>query len=1118
MRLSMSRVPQGQWFSSGNDFIIDGLWGRLGVQESFGKTHVSGATNVLAAVKEPLSGNIFLYAGSVNGGLYLRLYNHAKDRWSKEWTWLSNPRGEYQGSQGISFLAPSPSGEFLAVGQGNPSNYFAVSAPSRGLQLGRIGEDGKLTWLQLSEGDQRLLNGLNIRSLLWTDDSIAGTAWDPDVGGSSFSLEFDGQSVVNIEVEDRGYSNLVCDGISNYKVEAGYQADTGISEILLNGRAIQVPDPFRSMLELSNERIGRVSVYPSLMKGSLVAFIGTYLSDPMEAASPIWRIIRLVLNPSTGEVMDAQTTNPEPPYLPDDGDLSTFFGSNQANNSRYYGNFSFEVDPYDPKAKSIFVGGNQYSRSPLAASTLYTGGLVRVDFRKTAKPTLQPLYGPRIDRSSAEVRSGEVDLNQVLDGELVVPFNPGAPHADSRSIAFVESAHGPRLIQADDGGVWQLPVTRTPKGLQQTRDAWWSSLSSTGMATLELNQVDWNSSHNSIISSYQDNASSIGYLGEDFATNLNQADGQIALFDDAKGNRVRGYMAPQQYYQYGFVFAVDYDADGFIKSRRDMPFYLLNDDMLYNWDDTKESTVDNARFMLPAGLNPYVSGSLVQTGYFNVYEQVDAGVFDDVAIFFRPLLPLASEQQIKPTALDVDSISSNHSVQSLYVGAYSNDGITILGRPSSTDVNAFAIKPLSFSNLTQADLDEAGQIVDIAHAQAESGDLLYWLQGGTSLSYGFRLPTTSPDQQVVRVGRAGGDVQAYSLDELGLPLLSGDQYGYQALQYIPASSSHPALLLIAGLQGVWSSELDLDGQPRGFSPMAWEGLPDSGPGAYIRSLQYDPVDDLLIAATQGKGSYLYSFSGDVGSRPIGKRILHASNLNLPPNLDPTLDKRGNESNALISFALDGRLLEQSDQPELQFRLHNASAWRKVMEFVSLYNTNVDPSYKSLTAATDSAFRYNNILDPLGLAFAGGVERRGDVFFSVDLDGGARIFNLSVNPKDVAQLGIKKPLKYSVRLSGTGERLTRKVTFDPLPSPGVVQSSVDVVTGLLAGGVNSPSSPALHGQRSAVFHEGHNSRGFLFESDLAPQVEPSSGFASTNTRLEPAPLWPAFLHPSEALLI
>ena len=79
------RIPSGQWIPSGNDFVIDGLWGRLGFQETVGETRISGATNGLAAVEDPANGNTYLYAGAANGGLYLRTYDSAKGQWRRKW-------------------------------------------------------------------------------------------------------------------------------------------------------------------------------------------------------------------------------------------------------------------------------------------------------------------------------------------------------------------------------------------------------------------------------------------------------------------------------------------------------------------------------------------------------------------------------------------------------------------------------------------------------------------------------------------------------------------------------------------------------------------------------------------------------------------------------------------------------------------------------------------------------------------------------------------------------------------------------------------------------------------------------------------------------------------------
>ena len=172
----MTNTPAGFWVPSGNDYLIDGLWGRLGVQENFGETYVSGATNGLA-VKET-NDKVFLYAGAVNGGVHLRVYDKATDQWGDRWTWISRPGGDYTGSQSIGLLSISDDGQYLAVGQGNPSNYKAVGAPSNGVQIGAIQDDGSIQWLPVAEGAAEALDNQNIRSMEWVGANLVATSWD----------------------------------------------------------------------------------------------------------------------------------------------------------------------------------------------------------------------------------------------------------------------------------------------------------------------------------------------------------------------------------------------------------------------------------------------------------------------------------------------------------------------------------------------------------------------------------------------------------------------------------------------------------------------------------------------------------------------------------------------------------------------------------------------------------------------------------------------------------------------------------------------------------------------------------------------------------------------------
>ena len=1011
------RIPSGQWIPSGNDFVIDGLWGRLGFQETVGETRISGATNGLAAVEDPANGNTYLYAGAANGGLYLRTYDSAKGQWRKKWQWLSKPGSSYTGSQGIGILEVSPNNQYLAVGQGNPSNYAGVSAPSRGIQLGRVLPDGTLSWLPQSDSVQSKLNGLDVRSLVWEGNLLRGTGWDIATNvGSRFSLLIEDGNIVNVEIQDVGPLNLVSDGAKEDYFEAGYNDQTGLNQISLNGSPITGSLSQELIESYTVDRIARISVYPELVNGNYIVFLGSFLSLPTYDEQPIVRIVRAEINPVSGELISYQSTTAA---NAEETELTAVFGTNQgSNNELYYGNFSFQADPYDPDAQSIYIGGNQYSDSKLAPTVAYTGGLVKADFR-TPEPTLTPLYGPRVDGSG---------------DTKTFPFAPGAPHADSRTIVFFNSDQGVKLVQTDDGGVWELPQRTTATGLKTRSESYWSSLAAPGMATLELNQVDWNSVHNLILSSYQDNSSSTGIYGQTFASNIGVGDGQLALFDDADSGDVRGYIASQLYYKAGRVISSNYDKNGFVKSITYPEFFLQDSasQRLISWEETPEASYKPGKFVVPVDTNPYRPASLVQTGYTNVYEQVDAGEFGDVALVFRPLLPEASTRQLTPTALDTQSPVSRDLLSSIYVGGYARNGdVTLLGRSSGPNLNDYQLQPLRFNNTS---LQPYGQVVDVTHRPGQgSDDLLFWLQGGTSLAYGLFESTVPSSQQVLRFGRAGGSVTTLSLEEIGLPLIPGDQYGYQALQYVPQSDSHPQLLLISGLNGVWSSELSDEGVPLGFSPMPWRELPDSGPGAYIRSLKYDPTDDLLIAASQGKGSYLYSFAGDIGKRTPDNKILNVSDLTLPLLSDPQLDKRGNEVNALISVSLEGQLLDPQKMSEITVKLHDVAAWRRAMEFVTPYNFNVNPSFNGKgNQAAQLIFNTVNVLDPIGLRKLGGQSRLGNLSFPIEIAAGATLFNLQVNPKDREVLRAIDPLKYTVKLAGTNERVARTLAFEFLP--------------------------------------------------------------------------------------
>ena len=171
----MSNIAANTWVPTGNDYIIDGLWGRLGVQEKFGETYVSGATNGLAI--QETDDKVFLYAGAANGGIHLRVYDKNNDSWGDSWNWINKPGSGYEGSQAIGVLSISPNGEYLAAGQGNPSNGGALAAPSQGITIGKINENGSIDWLPVSDNALKSLENENIRSMEWVGDSLVALSY-----------------------------------------------------------------------------------------------------------------------------------------------------------------------------------------------------------------------------------------------------------------------------------------------------------------------------------------------------------------------------------------------------------------------------------------------------------------------------------------------------------------------------------------------------------------------------------------------------------------------------------------------------------------------------------------------------------------------------------------------------------------------------------------------------------------------------------------------------------------------------------------------------------------------------------------------------------------------------
>lgn len=1032
-------IPAELWVPSTLEYVVDGTWGRLGVQEQFGETRISGSTNGLAVWEDTALGKTYLYVGASNGGVHLRVYDHATDRWSPRWVALTRPGSGYEGSQSIAQLAISADGRFLAVGQGNPSSYKSAGAPSQGIQLAEIQPGGHVQWLPVFSEQLDLLQGLKIRSLDWRGSQLLATSWDNlSARGNLVAIETEPSGFKPIEVRkvSAGGFNLNLDHGAGLTVVAGHHPErSGHNRIALLNQAGELNELqgelygqyLRSLQAQGNGQqldysLAELSIHPQRQDGDVVVFIGSFVKDQ------IARVDRLLIDPATGNLEQVQQFN----ALHKNGDAWIGqIGSGQASNDYFYGNFSFKADLRDPQAWSVLVGGNHFLASIATAPTT-SGGLVSVRFDQ-AQPRIETyLYGPRQDANG---------------GALVKPFQPGQPHADSRTIDFYRSANGLRLLQSDDGGIWQL---------DPSAGSWWQSLTAPGLSTLEVVQADWSAASNAVISAYQDNASSLGYLGDSVATNLWAGDGVIALFDDAgDGASYSSYLSSQETLKRGGFLRQRYGRDGLLKANAWVQFYLQQRDggPVQHWEDTAEyaANVEGAIFNPLIEENHFRQDDLVIAGWLNLYEMVQPNPQTPAtAMLLRPLL--AQDEKQFFTALDHQGSAAQLRSSSLYAAAIAIDAdqqpeVRLYGRQSSSVEDA-SIQPLRFRNLSAAELTEAGPVLDLAHQAHASGvDTLYWLQGGDGLKLDTRnLLSTKPAEQVLRIRGASGEVQTMSLLELGLPPVEGDSYGKQALVLVPARQGRPAQLVIAGLSGIWATGLNADGFPdeAGFQRLPWQGVPEGEAlGSYITQLKYNPEDDLLIAATLGQGSYLYSFSGQLGKRQPPQALLHPSNTIVPQRVWQQKDKRGNEMNQMITIQLDSRLQSKTQPTDIEVVLHDAKAWRAAMDFVSPYQIVVSDLYQVLLDMIDSAsdasaqglremIAYNNILDPVGLAYRGGHEEAGELIFPFRFLPGSSIWNLVVNVRERAETTEPITLRYSVRLlAPAAEQQSGSLTLQPL---------------------------------------------------------------------------------------
>jgi len=966
-------ITANKWTTLEPSVIRDAVSGRLGFQEKFGTTYVSGATSALSLKQNPLDGSenqgdATLYIGTTNGGVYMRQYDYQSDTWSDHWTWLSQPSGStesgYDGAQGIGALAISPDGEFIAVGRGNSSNFNAYTPSGPALQIGKILEDGGVDWLPVVSG--MLLSGAsqssNIRDLSWQDDGLYAVAM---TGGSAPDLV---SQFLRFSVDENG--TLI--GVNNLATEAGNvitsaspEANAPMFVSLLSG-FLNVVDPdtgeitpvqsdsweqIRQQRVSDGERLARISVVPDpAVDGQYVALMGWFsFSQP---GKYITHVDRLTVS-AENTIADVSSV-----------DFSGKAGNNQASPVDFFGNYGLLFDPADPTLNTVLVGGNQYSSSHPDGDTPYTstGGFVRGNF---STQSIEAVFGPYKDNDGA----------LVADSLLT-----GAPHADSRKAVALQTPQGVEIIQSDDGGVWLLSPSAGNPDIPA-----WTSLNTAGLNALEVVASGWDARSNSFVSAFQDNSTSLGQLGDAYMNNVSAGDGNLALMDGASVESTQAfswaYLNSQKYMYQGKVYAFALNELGDVartevltmvtnwQGRSVQPLEGVESRALALANPTVDidDLSDFASFKGAATVNPYRQGDIVLGGDSGLYETFVPNWSDAVTAQGQgtlELVPVApfSDSNTVFTAVDLGSaagyVQTNEQPKPFFwdsLLAVSWDKTTKLSTVWYRDPVILDQAPATLADVDREFLDSialkplttsAYAISDMAHSVNQDGSLnvAYWIESGSTFlppfANGLPLqPTQDSDGAALVIYRDGDTIrlpyaQTPGLDEL---VLSTDYYGPTSLAILPGLEGQSDLLVIGGVHGLYASELNDQGTPVRFEPMNMNGLNDGVQlGRAVTGLVYNEQDHILSASMLGGGTLLYSQSGELLPTPSGNDLLKVSDTTVPQTLSETLDKRGNSVDGSFVIELPETAFDDEGVAQVQFVIADADLWRDNLESLSFY--------------------------------------------------------------------------------------------------------------------------------------------------------------------------------------
>ena len=897
----------------------------------------SGAINSLAIKQDPTTKSGWLYAASVNGGLWSSKYNGETDGF-EPWQWQSNSN-DYIGSQSISKIEITQNQKWLIAGRGKPSNWVGGSGNILDpLQVAEILVDGSVRWLDNENGIQTNIFDAPVTALESVDELIIIGTYNKGLQVSSLNNTGKLQTITPAYLD----INPATDDSTEFNnIRSIAIGDSGRIYAAVLGKGVYTI----SKQELANNKASTWSLLKdtnnlSLGKDNLRLATGT---DPATGEEIIF-----FGTSSKGRIDTINQTrfkNNGLNIIWKSENVAGLIGSAQADDTNGgNGNFSFASDPTNHNR--VLAGGNSFR--PLASQ----GGLVAVTFGNGGDTKIERLF--------AQFNS-----------------NNSAPHADSRDIIFLKTKNGYKIIESDDGGVYQKENNLSGK---------WSGINQ-ALNTAEGYATDWSNIGNLAITAMQDNSVAIGsYNKKPVWLNVYSGDGSIARFDDGisgSDQRTRAYYASQMYDEGKGLSVSTYGVNGNLEEIEYLNLNVIDEygniqefkDYDYNWAIGRDKSYP---FYQPVETSSYRAGDYVMAGKRNIYEQISPhwlGSAGEMNLF--PLLPDTTESRTF-TALAIGSniptkLNSSTNWDTLFTAYSDHEGKTYLfGRQSSESDKK--LKQLYLPDSISITQDRHNLITGISFNPTDTTQI-YTTISKWSMIYGEEFKNKKGDRVIGKHPETNADFNAdsylaYTLDagntwqEIKAGANSGipKTANLQKVIYTPANSKLSAQIFVGGYGGVWVASIGADGKPGTFSGINFQGQAgDTGLELWNTDLKYDPVDDVIIASMMGQGAWILSRS-DFESQQIQTPSpgFHITNSVMPQDMAKYRNRKNRTVYATFAISLERN--DENINKDVSVDLQLSPGWEKYIEIgISSGRGDVDENTFRLNFPIGVSDRYFNYI-------------------------------------------------------------------------------------------------------------------------------------------------------------